>query len=72
MSSDTSTLGGVREGEAKALTVVPCGRRTSRAVTTATGEATAAMASRNACGVALPGSWAVAGWMVVVMTGPAS
>ena len=32
----------------KALTVVPCGRLPSTAVTTATGEATAAMASRNA------------------------
>ena len=72
LSSETSTIGGVREWEAKALTVVPCGRSPSRTVTTATGAATAAMASRNACGVAMSDGWAAMGCVVVVMTGLAS
>ncbi|MEU2746698.1 hypothetical protein ABZ613_10410 [Streptomyces collinus] len=34
--------------------------------------ATAAMASRDACGVAVPDGWALVGCVVAVMAGPAS
>ncbi|GAA3369546.1 hypothetical protein GCM10017744_089660 [Streptomyces antimycoticus] len=41
-------MGGCIESDAKALTVVPCGRRPSIAVTTVTGVATPAITSRKA------------------------
>lgn len=69
LSSDTSTMGDTRDREVKALTVLPWGRRPSIVVTTATGEATAAIALRNACSVEVS-TVGVAVGMVVVMTGP--
>ena len=47
-ASDTRTIGGSIDSEAKALTVVPCGRPWSRAVTTDTGVQTSVIAARNA------------------------
>ena len=49
-SSDTSTSGGSSDSEQNALTVVPCGRSPSKLVTTATGAATDASASRKTTG----------------------
>ena len=66
-SRDTRTMGGFIDSEAKALTVVPCGRPSAIAVTTDTGVATPAMTSRNAACRA-SGSTGTA----CVSTGPAS
>ena len=41
-------MGGSNESEANALTVVPCGRSSARAVTTETGVHTDAITARNA------------------------
>src|SRR6476620_2264990 len=55
-SSETRTMGGAIDKDAKALTVVPCGRSPSIAVTTETGVQTAAItsfsdAAMSSCGV---------------------
>lgn len=46
-SRETRIIGGPIDSDVNALTVVPCGRRSSKAVMTATGVQTLAMTSRN-------------------------